>query len=413
MDTAQERVVVIGAGVAGAAAALSLARAGASVTVLERDDFIGGHAAKLTCKAVDSCQECGGCVAEPLLAELGGSRQVKLLRRAKVTAAERGDGGISLTVEQGPALIDPNRCTVCGLCLEACPQPGTIRKAPLDSDPLRLAIDPQACLHLQGRPQAPCQDTCPEGAIDLAAQAESGEIEADAVVVATGFKPYPAELKRRWGYGRVPNVVTALELESMLRGGNPPARPSDGAAPQRVGFIQCVGSRERAGNNYCSRVCCGYALRMGRMMHQRYGTDVTVFYMDVQSFGHDFDRFWDQAGRELNLVRCLPADVWPAEGDTVLVEHQAEPGAKPVMAELDMLALSVAMTPDPDTQALLGLLGGGDGPHGFGADGDGVFVAGTAGGPMSLAESAASGEAAAWRALRHLRGEDAWLRETA
>jgi len=145
---AEKQVLVIGGGVAGATTALELAEQGVPVHLVERDDFLGGHAAWLACKAVDECLKCNGCLSEPRLAALPGHPLVTVHRRAEVKSLGAVDGGYQAVITQRPAYIDPERCTACGLCLEACPalEEVAIRLPRLAAESPRLAIDPAQCL---------------------------------------------------------------------------------------------------------------------------------------------------------------------------------------------------------------------------------------------------------------------------
>ncbi len=401
------RVLILGGGIAGATAAVSLAGAGVPVTLVEKDDFLGGFAARLACKALDSCQKCNGCLAEPRLAALMTTPGIDILRRAQVRELTQGDNGFLARVAQRPAYIDPERCTGCGICLQKCPAAaeGALRRPLLVGDRPPLAIDPAACLYFRDGRSTLCQDICPEEAIDFGRKPGEIQVAAKAVVLATGFAPYPAGQKERLGYGIVPNVVTAMELEAMLRDQGAPRRPSDGQKPAKVAFIQCVGSRERLGHNYCSRVCCGYALRLGRSLKHRHGTEVTVFYMDLQSFGQVPQEILEAARRELNLVRSMPYDVMSGEGGRVLVEYQAQSGQPSRSESFDMLALSVGMTPGADNPELARGLGAGLSEQGFLRPGTGIFVAGAACRPLDVAESVASAGRAALDALRYLEAK--------
>ncbi len=400
----RDTVLVIGGGVAGATAALELAAQGAEVTLVEKDDFLGGHAARLACKALEACQKCNGCLSEARLAELLESPRVRLLRRATVSGLERRGDGFLASIDQRPAYIDPQRCTGCGICRERCPaaEEGALRSPLLAGDLPRLAIDPAVCLYFKDGRSTMCRDLCPEEAIDFDRPAARIEVQARAVVLASGFQPYEAGQKERLGHGRLPNVITALELEDRLRRLGSPARPSDGRLPQRVAFIQCVGSRERLGHNYCSRVCCGYALRLGRMLGDRFGSQVSVFYMDLQSFGLAMDDFLAAARQDLDLVRSMPYDVYAGKDGGVLVEYQAEPGQAPVQRPFDLLVLSVGMTPGRDNPELAQTLGLELDHHGFLRSGPGVFVAGAAARPMDVAEVVAHAGRAARDTLRYL-----------
>lgn len=401
MALQDKTAAVIGGGVAGASAALALADQGVKVTLIERGEFIGGQAARLACKAIESCQKCNGCLVEPRLAALLSHPDIEILRRSRLSDLKRSGQGFRLSLEQGPAYINPESCTGCGLCLEQCPQPGAIKAPLVPGDLPRLAIDPALCLFFKDQGATLCRDACPEEAINFSAEPGLRELEADVVIMATGFTPFPAGAIVRLGHGRVPGVVTGSELEQMLRnGGLPPERGAE-----RVAFIQCVGSRNTTGHNYCSRVCCGYALRLGRMLHSRLGSQVSVFYMDLQSFGHAFDDFLAAADQELRLIRSMPYDVSAGPEGQVLVEYQAQPGQAPLKEAFDLLVLSVGMAPGLDNPELAQMSGLTLDQHGFLAPGEdqaGLFLAGAATGPMDVAETVAQAEDAARQALGFL-----------
>ncbi|MFH1033467.1 MAG: FAD-dependent oxidoreductase [Pseudomonadota bacterium] len=397
-------VLVLGGGLAGITVALELAGQGVRVALADKDDFLGGVAARLTCKALESCQKCNGCLAEPRLGAVLDHPGITLWRRSRVAEVARQERGFKVALTQGPAYIDPRRCTGCGLCLEVCPaaEAGALRPPLIAGDRPRLAIGQEACLYFKDQRSTLCRDTCPEEAIDFQQVPRRVELEVDALVLATGFAPYPAGQKERLGHGRVPDVVTALELEESLRRLGRPARPSDGQTPKKVAFIQCVGSRERLGHNYCSRVCCGYALRLGRHLHERHGAAVSIFYMDLQSFGHAMDDFLAAAQSELNLVRSMPYDVYRGRDGGAVLEYQALSGQAPVQGAFDLVVLSVGMAPNPDNPALAQACGLSLDGHGFLDPGPGIFVTGAAGGPLDMAEVVAQAGAAAQEALSYL-----------
>jgi heterodisulfide reductase subunit A len=398
------RVLVLGGGIAGVAAALDLAEAGVAVTLVEKDDFLGGHAASLACKALDACQHCNVCLAEPRFRQVLNHQGITILTRSSLQGLERREQGLIATILQQPAYIDPARCSGCGLCLQACPAAaeGALRRPPLPGQRPPLAIDTQACLYFRDGRSTLCRDICPEEAIDFSRQPRQLQIEAQALVLATGFKPYPAQENTRLGYGQLPNVITALELEAGLRASGRPLRPSDGQLPQRVAFIQCVGSRQRLGHNYCSRVCCAYGLRLGRLLKARFDAQVSVFYMDLQSFGQVPDDFLAAARQELELIRCLPYDALAGPRDSVYLEYQPQDALGTVSRAFDLLVLCVGLTPGVDNGQLAACLGLALDQHGFITGAPGLFVAGTATGPMDLAESLASAGRAAHETLRYL-----------
>ncbi len=390
VEAKDNTVLVVGGGIAGVTAALDLAEMGYPVMLIEKDDFIGGHAALLACKALDSCQQCNGCLVEPRLEAVLRHPAVSIRRRCRVEALEQREGQWRVDIRRRPAYVDPERCTACGRCLEVCPQveAGALRRPLVAGDLPRLALDARVCLHFKDGKSALCVDACPEEALDLEREGDRFQVEARALVLASGFRPYPAQERSRLGYGVLPDVITALELEAMLRRQGTVRRPSDGAVPRRVGFIQCVGSRDRQGHNYCSRVCCAYALRLGRALRRRLQAQVCVFYMDLQSFGHLPDQFLRAAREELELIRSMPYDVLPGAEGGVRVPYQVQSGRPPGHKDLDLLVLSVGITPPEQAPQLADTFGLSRDQHGFlrPEPDRGLFVAGTAARPLDVAE---------------------------
>ena len=395
-------VVVVGGGMAGACTALDLAEAGLRVELIEKSPFIGGHAVNITCKALDSCQHCNGCMVDPKLEALLEHPGINIRRRTTLAGADKVEDGYKLSVVTEPGFLDPDKCTNCGLCLETCPEPEALKKAPYAGDTVRLAIDPGKCLYFKDQVSTMCRDVCPEEAIDFSGSPKKTELVADALIMASGFSPYDPSAKTRLGYGRIPGVLTAMELERMLRVQGRAVRPEDGETAQKVAFIQCVGSREHLGHNYCSRVCCAYALKLGRALTRNQAAEVSIFHMDIQSFGEDFDAYLAQARQELNLVRAMPYEILPGDGTGAKVVYQPAPTLEPVAEPFDLVVLSQAMAPNGLDAAWLDSLDIKRNEDGFLRPGKGVFIAGTAMGPMDLAEVAASASHACRDALAYL-----------
>ncbi len=398
----QKTVVVVGGGMAGACAALELADAGVRVELIEQSPFIGGHAVNITCKALDACQHCNGCLVDPKFEALLDHPGINIRRQTKLAASEALNGGFKIKLVTGPSFIDQDKCTNCGLCLETCPEEGALISAPYAADSVRLAIDPDKCLYFRDQVSTLCRDACPEEAIDFSGSPQESELTADALIMASGFEPYDPSAKVRLGYGRIPAVLTALELERMMRDRGRAVRPEDDAPAKKVAFIQCVGSREFKGHNYCSRICCGYALRLARALTHRQGAEVSIFHMDLQTVGEDFDAYLDEARAELNLVRAMPYDVLRGDETGAKVVYQPAPAMEPVAEPFDLVVLSQAMTPGVFEPGLLESLGLEPNEHGFISSGKGVFVAGAATGPMDIREVVASATHASQDALAYL-----------
>ncbi len=237
------------------------------------------------------------------------------------------------------------------------------------------------------------------------ADAAPAAVEADAVVLATGFAPYDPQAQP-YGYNQFPNVVTNLELEAMIRRTDGVVRPSDSAPPDKMAFFQCVGSRDaKLGHLWCSQVCCGSALRMARWIRaRRPETETVFFYIDIQTFGKDFEIFHKEATDEIRMIRNLPADLYPAPEDRLKAIYFDPETRKPQEAVFDLVVLSIGLMPGPDNPALSTLLDAPLTEDGFlaGPTGGGVFPTGTALGPMSIPDAVRSAEKTVRDVIRYL-----------
>ena len=348
MSTHKKHVVVVGAGVAGMTASDDLARSGLRVSLFEKTPFLGGHAIQLTCKATDACVKCGACVAEE-----------KLLR-----ATGQSDVGVYVSTEI---------------------------QSITGNGPFNIAY----------RSHSP----------QLTTQAKSGELKADAVLLATGFAPYDPSDKP-YGYGQFENVITSLDAERLLREHKVMKRPSDGKRARRLAFIQCVGSRDtQLGHPWCSKICCGSSLRMARLIQSRQNDiDITFFYIDVQTFGKDFQRFYAQVSENVDMVRAIPGEITRTDQNELNVVYFDPDSHTSKDAVFDVVVLSVGLLPCPDNRRIGQILGWPPDQTGFlnphhsaqHSAPAGIFASGAVVGPMSIAESVSSAEKAVFDIVRYL-----------
>jgi heterodisulfide reductase subunit A len=408
--TSENPVVVLGGGIAGITAALELNRAGVPVALVEKSPFFGGRAAAFTCKATDVCQKCGACRVEQALRDLFATPEITRYGHTEVVASRRENGVLHLTLKSQPRVIDPHRCIDCGICLAECPAPGAVLQAASAENHPRFAVNPSACLYFQDGSCRRCQEVCPTQAIDLERPGETVELTTPSLIVATGYQPAKPPSRAVYGKEKLPHVITGAELEEMLREGGPLVRPDDGRVVRRLAFIQCVGSRDRE-HAWCSRVCCGYALRMARLVRHRWPeTRVTTFYMDVQNVGADPVAFEAGARRELELIRALPGDLTVLPDGSLRLRFLDEASGRMRARVVDMLVLAVGIAPGPDNARLAELLGLPLTADGFMQNGikeitpeaPGVFLAGTVSGPFSITECIAHGTRSAQQVCHYL-----------
>ena len=269
-----------------------------------------------------------------------------------MTNVQHTGEGFRLALLQRPPRIMPEKCTGCGSCMEVCPSPGALARAPGE---VKVSLKEETCRYFSAGSCSSCVEACPEHAIVFSDASWAVEVDCSAVVLATGFKPFDPSGKPQFGYGRVPGVLTAMDLEALLRHDNWSPNNGNDSAPS-VAFIQCVGSRDvRLGRNYCSRVCCGYAMRLARLLMHRFPeVKPSMFYMDIQSYDRDFEQRLAEAAQEVRLIRAMPAEVRAsADGSAQVVYHG--PDDSTVKESFDMVVLSVGISPQVELAGLLGM----------------------------------------------------------
>ena len=238
------------------------------------------------------------------------------------------------------------------------------------------------------------------------------DLEVSAVVVAAGINPFDASQKAEYGYGRFKNVITAKDLDEMLRFQGTLSRPSDGKLPKTVAFFQCVGSRDESiGNLYCSQVCCAYALRLIKAIRFQYPeVTATFLYMDIQPAGASFQQFLDscRADKGIRLIRSLPSKVYHSpRSDTLRVRFTDPEKGEVVEDSFDLIVLSVGMVLNKEAKRLTELFGLNLTEDGFIASPPsqtGLFVTGACSGPKDIDRSILHAKSSALLVQQHLRG---------
>ncbi len=245
-------------------------------------------------------------------------------------------------------------------------------------------------VQLHGKECDRCAKACPVDAIDAAKSPRAVRVAADGVLVATGHENFDPVVKPRLGYRRLPGVMTGFEAEQALAG-----RLDLGG--KSVAFIQCVGSRDPSlCRNFCSAVCCAYALRMARVLKSRNPqAEVTVYYIDIQHFDKVQTVFRADVERAgVKLVRGIPSSVSPSAGRLVLSIDDPATGA--ITALHDTVVLSAGMESADGAQEVADRFGLGRDAFGFfTTTGGRIRAAGTCVEPQDLFAAMASGRAAA------------------
>jgi heterodisulfide reductase subunit A len=241
---------------------------------------------------------------------------------------------------------------------------------------------------------------------------ERTDLEVSAVVIAAGISPFDATQKAEYGYGRYKNVITAKDLDEMLRYRGTLSRPSDGKFPNTVAFFQCVGSRDESiGNLYCSQVCCAYALRLIKAIRYEYPqVKATFLYMDIQPAGASFQEFLASCREDkgIRLIRSLPSKVYYSPLSDTLRVRFIDPQREEVVEDsFDLVVLSVGMVLSKEAKRLTELFRLSLTEEGFLVSppaSTGIFVTGACSGPKDIDRSILHAKSTASLIQQYLRG---------
>lgn len=421
----KRKVVVIGGGIAGIQASLDIADMGYEVHLVERTPSIGGRMAQLD--KTFPTNDCSMCILSPKMIMCAGHQNIHLHTYSEVAGVTGEFPRLKVQIKHKARYINLARCTGCGDCVAKCPvkvpsefEEGMSNRKAIylpfpQAVPRKVTIDAGHCRMIKEKKCGVCKKVCQAGAIDYEQKDELVEIEAAAIVVATGFDLSDATKLSQYGLGTCKDVITSLQLERVLSASGPTGghliRPSDGAEPKRLAFIQCVGSRDAKAFRYCSSVCCMYATKESILVREHVpDIDTTIFYMDMRATGKGFQEFVLRAQENYGVryVRSRPAVVQPARGESgALVTYETGGAAsEQVTEEFDMVVVCPALVPSEGTSQLAELIGlkldedgfvlTQDTRHPVDSSRKGVLVCGFAGEPMDIPDSVsqASGVAA-------------------
>jgi len=424
---AKQHALVIGGGVAGLQSALSIARLGIRVTLVEKTPFLGGRTAQL--ETVFPTEEDARTLVHQLIKDVVAHPSIEVYTRAEVTAVRGYVGDMEITISQQPRGVGSTGEDM-EEAIAACPVEVpdefnyglTSRKALYRAYPgcypSTPAIDWEHCTRC-----GKCAEAAPE-VIDLAEEATTFDVNVGSVVVATGFKPYTPR-EGELGYGEHPAVITLPQLIRLLAlNGDESELEWQGSPVRSIALIHCVGSRQIPGihepgpdgevNDYCSRVCCTASLHTALTLRERF-PDVNVFelYQDIRTYGRGHEDYYRKAAQEgvvfLGYRGETPPEVRLAsEGSThPLVVRVQDFLTNDIELDVpvDLVVLAVGVVPS-ETDDLVKLLKINQGTDRFLLEVHpklqpvetpvpGVVLAGSAQGPMNIQESSAAALAAA------------------
>jgi quinone-modifying oxidoreductase subunit QmoA len=335
-----------------------------------------------------------------------------------VKSVTGGPGAFDVTVAIRPRYVNAN-CTMCGECAKAAttsvPSEFDFGIAPrkaaytthLFAFPQRYVVDAAACA--PGELDA-IAAACPYGAVEVGDSEKTVQLQVGSIVWATGWKPYDMAKLTNLGGGKLANVVSNMQLERMAAPGGPTGgkilRPSDGAEPKRIAFVQCAGSRDENHLNYCSYICCMASLKHVTYIREKHpDAQVTIYYIDLRTPGR-YDNFLKKvaADDKLSLVKGKVAKIVECECKSPIVTvEDAVTGIKGE-EKYDLVVLATGMQPSCAGSKLPVELPVDDDGFIIGGAEKGVFAAGCAKLPLDVMKTAQTGTGAALKAIQNVVG---------
>jgi heterodisulfide reductase subunit A len=286
---------------------------------------------------------------------------------------------VDLALTEAEAQAEAERCLRCGVCSE--------------------------CLE--------CLAACERGAINHEMLDEYHELNVGALVLATGFKDFDPSQAPELGYGKLDNVLTAMEFERLINASGPTNGKvllKNGQPPQSVAILHCVGSRDSQYNEYCSRACCMYSLKLAQLVHDYIHAEVYEVYRDMRAFGKGYEEFYNRtAEMGVQFYHGRVRHVEQQDGQLVVRWDEAFYN-QPDHVAVDMVILATGFEPQPDTGRMAALFGVSRSRDGFFLErhpklapvetvNEGIYLAGACQSPKDIPDSVAQAGGAAAAAL--------------
>jgi heterodisulfide reductase subunit A len=326
------------------------------------------------------------------------------------------------------------KCIACGLCAEKCPKKvsneydaGLAKRKAIyvqyaQAVLLKYVIDAETCIFIvKGKNKCKiCEKLCPSDAINFEDQEKQLTIKVGAVVLASGSRAFSPASRDIYNYNRSPNVVTSLEFERILAATGPYqghlVRPYDEKEPRKIAWIQCVGSRDVHPETkpYCSAVCCTYAIKEAIVAkeHSKNSLDTAIFYIDMRTYGKDFERYYNQAKEAgVRFIKSKISTVLQKDDSGNQLIRYTDPAGRRVEEEFDLVVLSVGLESDPGVKGLAEKLGIELDQHDFAKTSSftpvstskpGIYACGVLQGPKDIPSSVMQASAAASAASSQL-----------
>lgn len=417
MGDENRKILVVGGGISGITAALEAAEAGAEVTIMERNPYLGGRVTQLNQYFPKLCPPT--CGLEINFRRIKQNPKISYYTLAEIESLTGSPGNYEATIRILPRYVNDN-CTGCGKCSEVCetriPNPmnfgmDTMPAAYLPhamAFPFKYVLDPQIVGTDEGKK---CADACKYNAIDLDMQPSTIKVNAGSIVWATGWDPYEVEKVDYLGFGKYPDVISSVMFERLSAHNGPTNgkinRLSDGKPVQSIALVQCAGSRDENHLAYCSGICCLASLKHATYLReQNPDSKVYIYYIDIRAMGKYEDFYTKvQADENVVLTKSKIARVsLDKESGQMLVEGEDIGRGEKVKQLVDLVVLAVGMK--PGTASLKPSLEMDYDDFGFvtGSGASGIIPAGCVKAPMEVAASLQDSTSAALKAISTAMG---------
>ncbi len=367
-------VLIIGAGMGGISAALDLAAGGHHAHLIERTVNIGGNYVAIY--KIFPALECSACVMTPLTSFVGRHPNITIHALSEIEDVRGDAGNFTVTIRKKARYVNEDTCTGCQTCIQACPVEvpneydfgQSLRKAIYmnfpQQIPLVATIDREACIGC-----GTCAGVCPQDCINYDDEDQLYELNVGSIIVATGFQEYKPHDYSEYGYGVFPNVVTSLEYDRQTHPTGPTdahmVRPSDGREPERILFVNCVGSRDVRENiegysDHCNKVCCSFGLKLAQVTRMHYPEDhceIIYTYMDLRTAGKALEEFlWDsQHNQGIDFIRGRVAEISedPDTNDLFVKIEDTDTGEIQELEGISMVVLNGSFRPNDGHEELM------------------------------------------------------------
>lgn len=411
-----DAILVIGGGIAGITAAVEAAEVGYKVILVEREASLGGRVMRLHQYFPKLCPPT--CGMEVNFRRIRTNPRIEVLTLAEVQSISGKRGAYEVSIKVNPRYVtgtQPVSATHLDAVSTEVPDGfnlglSTVKALHLPHD---MAYPPVHVLEkdaLRDSELAALRDAEPKGAIDLDQEPRTVNVQAGAVIIATGWRPYDASNLDVLGYNDNPDVIANVEMERMASVTGPSGgkiqRPSDGTEPKQVAFVQCAGSRDVNNLPYCSAVCCMGSLKQARYIREKLPeAEVTVFYIDIRTIGRHEEFYYELLQEEkVRFVKGKVARV-NREGDGLELQVEDTVGGKLLKEHFDLVVLATGVVPNNVDAPIPGAEVETD-DYGFivpGAQRNGIYAVGCARRPTEVSRSVKDATAAVLKAIQDVR----------